>query len=136
MKKFIYTCLLLTILLVLNGCNNTKNTNKFIDANKGIKKIQMIASYPYALTKFTEDKEKIQEIVNYINDLDLKTTKEVGGSGGGYVITVYFDDTTYKEYCVVSEKYFVYEKYRYAITTEQAQKFKEFYYSLINSESK
>jgi hypothetical protein len=137
MKKAIYACFLLTILLILNGCSNSKNTNgSIIDVNRGIEKIKMGLSFPFTKSIIIEDKEKIQEFVNYINDLDLKKTESKEGYlDGTYVINVFFDDNTVDEFLIFAGKYFEYGKYRYEITTEEAQKFLDFYYGMIKSES-
>ncbi len=137
MKKFLYTCFLLTILLILNGCSNSKNTRRLIiDVNRGIEKIKLEMSLPSSKPVIIEDKEKIQEFANYINDLHLKKVESNEGYlDGTYIINVFFNDNTSKELLIFSGKYFVFDRYKYEITVEDAQKFLDFYYSILKSES-
>lgn len=146
MRKFLYTCFLLTVLLIINGCSNpsnkvtlnsTEKTDKvFIDVSKNIEQIKMFTSFPRTQVIISEDKVKIQEIVNYINSLDLEITEDKGGYlDGTYVIIIYFDDGTTKEFAVYGGRYFEHGKYRYKLTKEQGQKFQDYYYSFIKSES-
>jgi len=104
--------------------------------NRGIEKIKLEMSLPSSKPVIIEDKEKIQEFANYINDLHLKKVESNEGYlDGTYIINVFFNDNTSKELLIFSGKYFVFDRYKYEITVEDAQKFLDFYYSILKSES-
>lgn len=120
---------------MLNGCGDTKNKTT-INNTKNIIKIT-INTQPgnNNSLKSTENKNKITEVVNYINDLDLKkTTKDAGQySGMAYIITVYFDDKTSTEYVHLGNMFFKESgKDWYEISYKQAEKFEGIYKSLGN----
>lgn len=135
MKKVIYSCLLLAILFVLNGCG-ASNDKITINKTKNITKVA-INTQPSnnSSLKSTEDKSKITEVINYINDLDLKKTTKDGGQyeGMAYIITVYFDDKTSTEYILLGKFFKESGKYWYEIPYNQAEKFKGIYKSLSSN---
>lgn len=135
MKKSIFSFLLIAILLILNGCSATKDKTT-INNTKNIIKIT-INTQPDNSGSFksTENKSQITEIINYINDLDLKkTTKDAGQYVGmAYIITVYFDDKTTTEYVHFGNMFFKESGSDwYEIPYNQAEKFEGIYKSLGN----
>lgn len=138
-KKILFLCVLISSLIMLNGCSVTKNTAS-IASTENIIKMQIsnianvtkieIKAYPGRL-KIAQSKKEITEIINYINSLDLKKATKTRVSGMGYVITVYFKDNTSKKYEHIGNIYFVdSEKKWYKMTYKQAEKFEGIYNSL------
>jgi hypothetical protein len=139
MKKIIASCLLLVVLLILNGCSTTEektsiDKTKNIDNTKNIVKIT-IRTQPGNDNNLrsTEDKKQISVVFNYINDLDLKkTTKDAGQYNGmSYIITVFFEDKKSTEYVLFGNMFFKESgKVWYEIPYKQAEKIEDIYNSL------
>lgn len=135
MKKIIYSCLLITILLMLSGCSEKKD-NIIINNTKNIIKIT-IKTQPGndSTLKYTENENKIIEIVNYINGLELKKTRRNPNeyTGMTYTIIFDFDDATSTEYDHFGNMLFKEAgKYWYEMPYNQAEEFEGIYKSLDN----
>lgn len=133
MKKIISICLLIVIILTLNGCS-TKKDGILPDSTKNIIKITVDAQPGGdSSLKSTDDKEKITEIYDYLKALDLKKTTDDAGryTGMSYIITLYFDDDTCREYIHFGNKFFKeLGKEWYEMTYVQAERFEDIYNSL------
>jgi hypothetical protein len=135
MKKIIYSCLLITILLMLSGCSDKKD-NIIIYNTKNIIKIT-IKTQPGndSTLKSTENENKIIEIVNYINGLDLKKTRKNPDeyTGMAYIIIFDFNDATSTQYAHFGNMFFKESgKGWYEMPYNQAEEFKGIYKSLDN----
>lgn len=127
-KKVFFMCVLISMLITLNGCNVTKSTVSIANT-ANVAKIE-IKAYPGKL-KITQNKKEITEIINYINSLDLKKATKTEVAGMGYIITVYFKDNTSKKYEHIGNIYFVDSENKwYKMTYKQAEKFEGIYNSL------
>jgi hypothetical protein len=106
--------------------NNIKNITKITVTTEpgGDKKLKTI-----------KNKDEIEDIVNYINDLDMKKTSEdvTKYSGMSYIITVYYKDKTSKEYVHYGNIFFKeMGKEWYTIPYKQAEKFESIYNNVGN----
>jgi hypothetical protein len=133
MKRLVVSCLLFAVLLMLNGCS-VKKADKIIDNSKEVVRITIktLPGNDISL-KSTEDKKQISELINYINALDLKkTTKDAGQySGMAYIINLFYEDQTSKEYVHFGNMFFKESgKDWYEIPYKQAEKFESIYNSL------
>ncbi len=130
MRKTITLCLLIAILLMVNGCSTAKDSS-IIKNTDNISKIT-VRTQPGkdSSLKSTEDKSHITDVVNYINGLDLKkTTKDAGKYNGmSYVITIYYGDNTSTEYVHFGNMFFKESgRYWYEMSYNQAEKFEDIY---------
>lgn len=135
MKKIIFLSALFFIFVMLSGCGTTKNKRTINNAKNIIKITVNTQPGNEKSLKTTENKNEITEIVNYLNGLDLKKTSKDAGqyTGMSYVITVYFDDKTNKEYIHFGNMFFKEsEKDWYEIPYKQADNFESIYKNLDN----
>ena len=135
MKKIIYSCLLITILLMVSGCSYKKD-NIIIYNTKNIIKITIkTQSRNDSTLKYTENENKIIEIVNYINGLELKKTRKNPDeyTGMTYTIIFDFDDATSTEYAHFANMFFKQSgRDWYEMPYNQAEEFEGIYKSLDN----
>ena len=135
MKKIIYSCLLITILLMVSGCSYKKD-NIIIYNTKNIIKITIkTQSGNDSTLKYTENENKIIEIVNYINGLELKKTRKNPNeyTGMTYTIIFDFDDATSIEYDHFGNMFFREAgKGWKEMLYSQAEEFESIYKSLDN----
>lgn len=131
MKKSIYiTSVIIGILIMLCSCS-TKEDKLTKGSIENITKIT-VTTIPGTnkSLKTTENKKEITDIANYINSLRLKeTTKDAGEYNGmSYIITVYFNDKTRKEYILLGNMFFKESgKEWYEMQYDQAEKFESIY---------
>lgn len=134
MRKVVASFVLLAALLILNGCSATKDKT-IIDSTRNISKIT-IYTQPGgdSSLKSTEDKSQMTDVVDYINELDLKkTTKDAGQYNGmSYIITVFYDDKTSIEYVHFGMFFKESGKGWYEVPYKQAEKFEGIYNSLVS----
>lgn len=127
--------MLVAILIMFCSCSTTNN--KLIINSKNVTKITVnYRSVKDNTLKTTENKDEILSIINYINSLKLKkiTEGEAGIIGSSaYIITVYFNDKTSKEYIHSGNAAFKESgKDWYKMEYNQAKKFDDIYKSIGN----
>lgn len=130
MRKVIFISAIMAVLMILSGFTASKDNLKINTQN--ITKITVTTGGNKTL-KITKNKDKIKDIVNYINGLNFKkTSANVSHYNGlAYVITFYFTDKTSKEYVHYGNKFFRESgKKWYEIPYKQAVKFESIYKSL------
>lgn len=136
MKKSMYiSSVIIAILIILCSCSAEKD-KLTIGSTENITKIT-VTTWPgiNKSLKTTENKKEIIDIANYINSLRLKeTTKDAGEYNGMfYIITVYFNDKTKKEYTLLGNMFFKESgKDWYEIQYNQAVKFESIYKGIDN----
>lgn len=151
MRKLAYVGLLISALLISNGCSNinekTKNNNTLtndsvvsnyqstnkstINKDKDIEKVTISASM--GPSKSVESKDKIKEIIGYLNNLDLSVKinndKELY-MGMTYTMTVYYSNKTSEDFFLDANKVLHFENANYKISYSQAEKLKDIYTGL------
>lgn len=130
MKKIIcISSILVVILIILCSCGTTR-----LNANN-ISKIT-VTTLPgdNKSLKTTKNKNEISNIINYLNGLKLKKTTEDGGqyNGSSYIINIYFNDKTSKEYVLCGNRFLKESGNWYEMQYDQAVKFDNIYKSIGN----
>lgn len=135
MKKIFSISIIIAILIMLSGCGATNNKLTINNSNNITKITVTTQPGNDKSLKTTEKKNEIIDIINYLNSLDLKKPSKDAGqyAGMSYVITVYFDDKTTKEYVHFGNMFFKESgKDWYEIPYKQAEKFEDIYRNLGN----
>lgn len=135
MKKIFYVSTIIAILIMLSGCGTTKSKPTINNPNNITKITVTTQPGNEKSLKTTENKNEITDIINYLNSLELKKTSKDAGqyNGVSYIITVYFDDKTTKEYVHFGDMFFKESgKDWYEIPYKQAEKFNNIYKNLGN----